>query len=197
MAESSVGAHRSSRLDDPWSVPPVYRIPLERPKVRVKADILPAISLAGTSTLLAFPLVYLWSLLAPTQRFRVYEGGLAPLDLESWHRFDSLAIFGFLSIGAGVLIAAVAWLMRERRGPVMLVAAALGALGASAVGVLSKGMFLGKYDIAKPPSVGDVIVAAPTLDTWWVIIAAPTAAVVVYGICAAWNGLDDLGRRLG
>lgn len=197
MAESSVGAHRSSQLDDPWSVPPVYRLPLQRPPVRVKADILPAISLAGTSTLLAFPLVYLWSLLAPAQRLRVYEAGLAPLDLESWHRFDSLAIYGFLSIGAGLLIAAVAWLMRERRGPVMLVAAALGALGASAVGVLSQGMFNGKYEITKAPAVGDVITTAPTLDTWWVIIAAPTAAVVLYGICAAWNGLDDLGRRLG
>jgi len=43
----------------------------------------------------------------------------------------------------------------------------------------------------------DTLLVAPALETWWGILAWPLAAALAYGCCTAWNGLDDLGRRLG
>jgi hypothetical protein len=199
VADSSVGAHRSSAVDDPWSPPPAFHVPRERPKVRVKADLLPAISVVSAVFMLVFPLAGLWMLLAPPQRMRVFgDDRLIPLELESWHRFDDLAIYGLLSLGFGIVIGVVTWLMRERRGPVILIAAVLGAGLVGWMGtILGPGFAAGRYAITTPPALGDVIEKAPQLESSWVLLAAPLAAVFVYGMLAAWNSRDDLGRRLG
>lgn len=199
MADSSVGAHRSSAVDNPWSPPPAFRLPRERPRVRVKADLLPAISVVSAIFMFAFPLAALWMLLAPPQRMRVFpDNQLIPLELESWHRFDDLAVYGLLSLGFGIVIGTVTWLMRERRGPVTLVAAVLGAGAAGWMGtILGPSFAAGRYAISTPPVLGDVLDKAPQLESSWVLLALPLATVFVYGLLAAWNGQDDLGRRLG
>jgi hypothetical protein len=180
-------------------LPTAFAVPRERPKVRVKADLLPAVSVVSVVFMLAFPLAGLWMLLAPPERMRVFPGNqLIPLDLESWHRFDDLAIYGLLSLGFGIVIGAVIWLLRERRGPVILIAAVLGAGLAGWMGtVLGPGFANTWYAISRPPAVGDVIEKAPQLESSWMLLAAPLATVIVYGVMAAWNGQDDLGRRLG
>jgi hypothetical protein len=138
-------------------------------------------------------------LLAPPQRMRVFPNNeLIPLELESWHRFDDIAIYGLLTLGFGIVIGAVTWLLRERRGPVMLIAAVFGAGLAGWLGTtLGPAFANSRYAISTAPSVGDVIEKAPQLETVWMWLAAPLATVLVYGVMAAWNGRDDLGRRLG
>jgi hypothetical protein len=43
----------------------------------------------------------------------------------------------------------------------------------------------------------DVVPEAPHLETIWGLLAWPLATALAYGMLAAWNGMEDLGRRLG
>jgi hypothetical protein len=126
------------------------------------------------------------------------KGDLAPLELESWHRFDDLAIYGFLCLGTGLLIGLVVWFLRERRGPVVLLAATAGAALAGWLGTLvGSGFVNAKYEITSPPALGAVGEQAPRLESLWILLAAPLLTALVYAMMTAWNGRDDLGRRLG
>lgn len=198
MSESSGPAHRPSAVADPWSVPTLIRP--HRPKVVVKADLLPAVSVLGTVAVLSFPVAFLWSRIAPPERMRVIatDGTLAPLELESWHRFDDLAVFGFLMLGLGLLTGIIAWLFRERRGPVVFLAAVAGvALTGWLAMQLGTGFANSHYAVTAAPALGSVVEVAPRLETGWVLLAGPFAVSTVYGLLTAWNGRDDLGRRLG
>ncbi|HWD06437.1 MAG TPA: DUF2567 domain-containing protein [Amycolatopsis sp.] len=192
--------HRSSAVADAWSVPDLFPPLRLRPKVVVKADLLPAVSVLSTAGLLGIPLGWLWSLMAPPQRERVItpDGQRVPLELESWHRFDDLAIYGFLALAAGLVIGLAVWLLRERRGPVIFLAAAAGAALAAWLGTQVGVAFVNaKYGIDTPPALGAVISVAPRLESGWIWLAAPLVTSLVYALLAAWNGRADLGRRLG
>lgn len=203
MSERPVEAQKE---DAPADVPqypaydhPFYLPPPPRSRVIVKADLLPAISVLSMVSLIGIPLAYLWALLAPGQLKAISRTGqILPLTAESYHRFDSLAVFVMLGLGAGLVVGVGAWFMRERRGPVVMVALVLGSLGAAYLATLMTGMFTGwMYDVPTALNAGDIINVAPTLESGWVILAQPLAAALAYGVLAAWNGLDDLGRRLG
>ncbi|KDN20871.1 DUF2567 domain-containing protein [Amycolatopsis rifamycinica] len=198
MSESSGPAHRPSAVAGPWSVPVLFRE--RRPRVVVKADLLPAVSVVGVLTVLSFPLAFVWSRLAPAERVRIVaaDGTQGALELESWHRFDDLAVFGFLALGLGVVAGVVVWLLRERRGPVVFLAAVLGvALAAALAKLLGPSFANAHYAIATPPAVGEVIELAPRLESWWVLLTGPLGVSIAYSLLATWNGRDDLGRRLG
>ncbi|WP_438672311.1 DUF2567 domain-containing protein [Solihabitans fulvus] len=169
-----------------------------KPRVVVKADLLPAVSVGSLVMLLGLPLGWLWSRLAPAENILVVQGGkLIPVPLESYHRFDDLVLFVLLGLGAGLVTGVAIWLLRERRGPVVMLAAIAGSLGAAwlmkGVGVAWAG---GRYAVTAAPKIGDVVPNAPVLESAWVLIAWPMAAALAYGALAAWNGMDDLGRRL-
>lgn len=174
-------------------------VPRQRPRVVVKADLLPAVSVLSMVGLLGIPVGWIWSRLAPPERVRVLsDNRLVPLQLESWHRFDALAIFLLLSMAAGAIAGVVLWLLRERRGPVVLIAAVLGSLLAGWLGMQMASAFAGGlYTVTDAPAVGDVVERAPVLESGWVLLAQPLMLALVYGLLAAWNGRDDLGRRLG
>jgi uncharacterized protein DUF2567 len=178
---------------------PAYVPPAPRPRVQVKADILPAISVFSLVSLVGIPLAWLWAQLAPGQLKAVGQRGvLIPLTAESYHRFDAIAIFVALGFAAGLVVGVGIWFLRERRGPVIMAGAVLGSLAAAYLGTLMVGMFTGWiYDTPSATKVGDVVTLAPTLESVWVILAQPLATALVYGVLAAWNGMDDLGRRLG
>lgn len=172
-----------------------------RSRVVVKADLLPAISVLSMVALLGVPIGWLWSRLAPPQYVRVLDStpdGLVPLQLESWHRFDDLAIFLLLGFAAGIITGVAIWLLRERRGPVILFAAVIGSLLAAWLGARMGLTFAdGRYGIDAPPALGDVLAQAPRLESGWTLLAQPLAVALVYGLLAAWNGTEDLSRRLG
>lgn len=165
----------------------------------VKADLLPAVSVLSMVGLLGIPLGWIWSRLAPPQQVRVFpDNELVPLQLESWHRFDDLAIFLLLGMAAGVLAGVVVWLLRERRGPVVLIAAVLGSLLAGWLSMQMGTAFAdGLYTVTGTPEVGDVLERVPVLESAWVLLAQPMMVALTYGMLAAWNSQDDLGRRLG
>jgi hypothetical protein len=200
VSESSAGAHRSPVDDDRWEPFPEFVMPRVEPRVVVKADLLPAVTILSTAGLLGIPLGWLWSLMAPAEHVRIITavGDRAPLELESWHRFDDLGIYTVMSIGVGLLIGAVVWLLRERRGPVALIAAAAGSTLASWLGMqIGSAFATAHYKLDSSPALGAVIAQAPVLESSWVLVAAPMATALVYLLLASWNSHDDLGRRLG
>nr|WP_083472860.1 DUF2567 domain-containing protein [Kibdelosporangium phytohabitans] len=177
---------------------PYHLPPQPRSRVVIKADLLPAISVLSLVSLVGVPLAWLWAQLAPSQLKQVTVRGPIPLTAESYHRFDSIAVFVLLGLGAGLVVGVAVWFMRERRGPVTMIAAVLGSLGAAYLATLMTGMFTGWiYDVPSATNVGDQVTVPPTLESVWVILAQPLATALAYGVLAAWNGMDDLGRRLG
>ncbi|PWV85355.1 Protein of unknown function [Prauserella marina] len=171
-----------------------------RPKVVVKADLVPAISVLSMVGLLGIPLGWIWSRLAPTQRMRVVsaEGDPIALQLESWHRFDALAIFALMGLATGLVVGVAVWFLRERRGPVVLLAAVGGSLLAAWLGMRMGIAFADSlHAVTGTPNVGDIVEKAPVLESGWVVIAQPLTVALAYGVLATWNSRDDLGRRLG
>ena len=165
----------------------------------MKADLLPAVSVLSTIAVFGVAVGWLWSRLAPPQLVRqVSPTERFPLTAEDYHPFDDLALFGLLGLAAGIVTGVAVWLLRERRGPVIMVAAVLGA-GVAAWLAMQTGLSWagGRYPVAGAPKVGDVLALAPTLDSVWVLLAWPFTTALVYGAVAAWSSTDDLGRRLG
>ncbi|MBA8823457.1 hypothetical protein FHX42_000786 [Saccharopolyspora lacisalsi] len=169
----------------------------QTPRVVVKADLLPALIALVSVSLLGVPLGWLWSRLAPAHASVLTSGGeLSMMPVESYHRFDALAVFLLITASAGVLLGALLWLVRSRRGPVVLVAGVLGSLAcawlASKLGTMFAG---GLHPMPAEPQVGELITMPPEIDTPSAVLLQPFALALVYGLATSWNALDDLGRR--
>lgn len=183
----------------PEAEPVVPRLVVPPPRVVVKADLLPAVSAVSLISLLGLPIGWVWSRLAPPQESVLgAQGKLTPLLVEGYHGFDAIAIFALLAFAAGLLTSSVLWLVRRRRGPVLLIAGVIGSVVASWLGVQLGASFAGGlYAMPANPQLGDLITVAPEVSTYWVLLVQPLAFALGYGLAASWNGLDDLGRRLG
>ncbi|GAA2661668.1 MULTISPECIES: DUF2567 domain-containing protein [Actinosynnema] len=169
----------------------------DRPKVVVQRDIPSAIKVFSTTSLLGLPIGLLWAWLAPAQNAVVQSGGFVPVPGESYHRLDSLMVFVLLGLAAGVLTGTGSWMMRELRGPVVMLAATVGSVLAAFLAFrVGAPLSTWHYELASAPVVGEVIRLAPSLDSAWGIVAWPLGTALAYGCLAAWNGMDDLGRRL-
>lgn len=196
--DSPAGAHATATptQDAPY---PFYVPPHQPARVVIKADLLPAVSVLSTVAIFGIAIGWLFSRLAPPQVVRqVSTTQRFPLTSEDYHPFDDLAVFGVLALAAGIVTAVAVWFLRERRGPVILVAAVLGAAVAAWLAMqIGVSFAQSKFPVPGAPKVGDVFALAPTLDSGWVILAWPFTTALVYGALAAWSASDDLGRRLG
>lgn len=197
--ESSATPPPSFTGADPVGPETIWRAGLaqRRPKVVVKADLLPAISVLSLVALVGMLIGWLWSLLAPPQRLQVITGGeLYPLPEESYHRFDAVAVFVLLSLAGGLLVGAAVWLLRNRRGPVVMLAAIAGMVLAGWLAMSMGASFANsRYEITGTPKVGEIVTQAPAIESSWVLLVAPFAVAFAYGSLAAVNGMPDLGRR--
>jgi hypothetical protein len=187
---------------EPVPEPPyVYHYyPRPRPKVVVKRDLLPGLVIALTTFAFGLPAAYLWSWLAPAQLKIVsaQDGKFYPIGVESYHRLDALMVFVLIGLGAGVITGISTWLLRQRRGPVAMLGMTAGSFAAGWMAQWMGGkLAAGAYPMPSSVKANDTLLIAPVLETWWGILAWPLGAALAYGCCAAWNGLDDLGRRLG
>lgn len=174
-------------------------LPAAKPSAVVKADLLPAISVASTAALVGLPLAWIWSRIAPAIPGVLGASG-QPVPLPSpygYHRFDDLAIFMLLGLAAGIVTGVAMWLLRERRGPVVLLAGVLGAFVAAWLAMhIGVSFAVGHYALASAPKAGQVFNIAPRLETGWGVIVQPFGTALAYGVLAAWNSRPDLGRRM-
>lgn len=187
--DAAAGGAVATRLATLWSP--------SRPRVVIKADLLPSLSVLSLISVLGLPIGWLWARLAPPQLVRMYPGGqVSPLPLESYHSFDDFGIFALASFGVGLLTGFVAWRIRRRRGPVLLIAVVLGSAIAAWLAMhLGVSFAVGRYPVSAVPA-GATLRQAPQLTSAWLLIVQPLAAALSYGTSAAWCGMDDLGRRL-
>ncbi|MGH4010283.1 MAG: DUF2567 domain-containing protein [Pseudonocardiaceae bacterium] len=170
-----------------------------QPGVVVRADLVPALVVSCAVAASSLPIGWLWSRLAPPEFVMrsvraATPGGVLPIVGQSEHRFDAMATFLLLGLVAGVLTGAALWLLRRRRGPVVLVAAVLGALIAAWL-AMHLGLWLAAARYPDLASTGLAFPRAPVLESSWVVIAQPFGAVVTYCIATVWNGSDNLGRE--
>jgi hypothetical protein len=168
------------------------------PKVVVRRDLLPAISVLSTVALLGLAVGWLWSRLAPPQRTVITQDGTpTPLTDESYHRFDGLVVFMLLCLAAGLVTGVAVWYLRERRGPVvMLAATAGGALGGWLAMSVGTAWADGRWPAPARVEPLDIVPVPPVLESAWTLLLWPLVTALVYGVLAAMNGMDDLGRRL-
>ena len=162
----------------------------------IRTDLRPALIVVVAAAATGVPLGWLWSRIAPPQRRVVAEdGNRFLLQGESYHRFDDLVLFALLGLGAGLVIGGAAWSLRACRGPVIMLAAVLGS-GIAAWLAMRIGLSVvdSHYATQGQPAARDIVEQAPMLESAWVVIAQPLMAALGYGIPAAWNGTDDLGR---
>jgi uncharacterized protein DUF2567 len=169
-----------------------------RPGVVVRADLGSALGVLCAVAVLGLPLGWLWSQLAPPELVlrsarAATPGGVLSFAGQSEHRFDDMAVFLLFGLAAGVLTGAALWLLRRRRGPVVLVAAMLGSLIAAWL-AMRVGLWLVAARYPDLASTGLAFPRAPVLESSWVVIAQPFGAAVTYCITTAWNSTDDLSR---
>lgn len=161
-----------------------------------RADVVPALGVLCVVAVLGLPLGALWSWLAPAE-FVVRSaraatpGGVLPFVGQTEHRFDDMATFVLLGLAAGVLTGAALWLLRRRRGPLVLLAAVLGSLVAAWF-AMRVGLWLGAARYPDLASTGAPFGRAPVLESGWVIVTQPFGVAVTYCITTAWNGADNL-----
>ncbi|MGH3915464.1 MAG: DUF2567 domain-containing protein [Pseudonocardiaceae bacterium] len=168
--------------------------------VVVRADVLPAWRVLCVVAALGLPLGWLWSWLAPPQLVGVVIDpasgriGLLPLLGQSEHRFEAMAVFVLLGMAAGLLTGATLWLLRRRRGPVILVAAVLGSLVAAWFAMYLGVTLAGWRSSLVEGRPGEVLTRPPVLESDWIVVVQPFGTALAYSIMVAWNGTEDLGR---
>jgi hypothetical protein len=208
VAEQPAGPPDTRAVQVPTSVPAfgasaafhptaAYPMAAQRPRVIDYADLPPALGVLCGVALIGIPLGAIWAWLAPPQRAQVISGGrLVPLAVETYNRYDDIAVFLLIGFGAGLVMGVATWLLRTRRGPVVLLATVAGSLLAAWLAARTGLTFAGwHYPMPAHPQVGAILAQSPRLDSAWVVVAQPLAASLAYGTAAAWNGTDDLGRR--
>ena len=160
-----------------------------QPGVVVRAGMVAALVVLCAVAASGLLLGWLWSRLAPPELVARATG--LPLVGQSEHRFDGMATFLLLGLAAGVLIGAALWLLRQHRGPVVLVAAMLGSLIAAWL-AMRLGLWLAAARYPDLAGTGLAFPRAPVLESGWVVIAQPFGMAVTYSITTAWNRTDDL-----
>jgi hypothetical protein len=163
----------------------------------VWGDLVPALGVLCAVVVLGLPLGALWSWLAPTEfvvrsALAATPGGVLPFVGQTEHRFDDMATFLLLGLAAGVLTGAALWLLRQWRGPLVLLAAVLGSLIAAWL-AMRTGLWLVAARYPDLASTGAPFPQAPVLESGWVIITQPFGVAVTYCITTAWkNSTDEL-----
>jgi hypothetical protein len=154
-----------------------------------------------------------WALVAPGQEtVTTASGASAGLAAESDHVFDATAVFFLLACAYGVVVGALAWRSRSRRGPVTMFGVALASTGAAWVaarvgtwlaGPLTDrhpvGVLLDRAEASASGSPGPPIPATLTtvpaeIGSFWTVLGAGVGGVLAYLLCAIALGVDDLGR---
>lgn len=152
--------------------------------------------LVAVAVLLGVVQAVVWSMVAPTQRVKVYaDGSWASLPTSDWHPFDAVAIFAFSAAALGLILAIAAWRIRAIRGVATLVAVLIGAVLGTAVAYGLATLLAHGIDPATVGATGkeSIVEVASGVGTPLVLAVQPLVSALVYTFLAAWDGRPDLG----
>jgi hypothetical protein len=161
----------------------------------VRADLRRAGVLAVALVVAGIPAGLLWWTLAPRAQFRITEDGPAAIGSPSSELLVADdGVFVLVMAGLGLVAGLAAWAMRRSRGIAVLLAVALGTVGAGAV-AWGIGALLGggpsKADLA---DMGAVVTTELGLGSTAALAVAPFLAVLVYVLGGILTADDGLGR---
>jgi uncharacterized protein DUF2567 len=146
----------------------------------------------GALSVLGAALGVLWQWWSPPGPLGlvIVRGAVQPDETEAFVAGDGR--FAVIAVVVGLLAGLLAWTWRSRRGPVLALGLALGALGGAllteAVGHLIRG-----GSVAGAP--GHFIEHLPlSVHATGLLFLEPAAALLVYGMAVAFANSDDLGR---
>ena len=136
-----------------------------------------------------------WVHWAPRMAFQVVQGGGATAVVPESEEFIAAdGWFAFLTLVAGLLAGGIAWRARSVRGPLVLIALAVGGLlGAIVTWRLGPLMAPGP-SAAALRNVGAIVHPALRLRATAALAVEPIAAVAVYLLSVGFATPNDLGR---
>jgi hypothetical protein len=152
----------------------------------------------GALAVIGAALAPLWVQLAPRLAFRVDQPGRAlPVVPEAEEYVGADGRFVIITLIVGVLAGIGCWLVRRSRGPLVLLALAVGGL-LGAVITWRLGMRIGTgYQPADLQHVGRIIYQPLTLRAKSALVVEPVAAVLVYLLGVGFTARNDLGQERG
>jgi Protein of unknown function (DUF2567) len=196
--------------DDPdtWTSP----VPPPRPRFGPPDGWLRELAWAAAVALLvaAFgaPLGLLWSAVTPKVEVVMTEFGPTTAQTEPEEYVAGDGWFVFLAIGVGAMLAVLVWLVaRRRRGPVMIIALAVGSIGSSVIAAwLGHRIGLAEYQrLLDHAPVGrhfhrPVDVRSKDVGFWYgflprvqgAVLLQAAAAVALYTLLAGFHRAPDL-----
>ena len=154
-----------------------------------------ALGVVAVLALLGALLAPLWEQLAPRLAFRVDQPGRAlPVVPEAEEYVAADARFVLLTLAAGVVVGLACWFLRSSRGPLVLLALAVGGL-LGAVVTWRLGLWFGPgFRPEELQEVGRTVYQPLTLRARAALVVEPVAAVVVYLLAVGFSSRNDLGR---
>lgn len=136
-----------------------------------------------------------WWQLAPTATLLTDPRGALFTDEQPEQFIASDSRFGLIASIAGIVAGVTVWFLRRWRGPVLLVALALGALlGSWLMRELGEelGQVMGRDALAGVGLGEHIDIAIVDLHATGLLFAQPLFAVMAYVMCASWSASPDL-----
>jgi hypothetical protein len=172
--------------------------PPPRPGVRLvptRRELVAAGTVLAGLAALGVPVALLWAALSPRLAFRVTRPGYAlPVIPEAEEYIAADGRFALLTLGAGVLAGLVCWWSRRARGPVLVLALAVGGLAGALVAWRLGAVFAPGYKPADLQVVDRIVRQPLQLGARAALVVEPIAAVVVYLLAVVFANRHDLGR---
>lgn len=189
---------------EPSGPEPVETDPPDRGGSRAtRVSVVLGVSIAA----LGVPIGWLWAEVSPRVLAVRTDRGFAYADPAPEQAVAADGWFALLGLAAGLLVAAVAWVvLRRHRGVAVLVAITVGSAGAAYL-AWWVGTTIGEHEFeaVRNVAIGAQVQAPLELrmtnldaDEWWrpfvtgVAAAQPLMAALTYTMCAAFSTLPDL-----
>lgn len=160
-------------------------------------DALVAVAVAAVVAVLGVPLAFLWSAIGPHVAVVMTDAGPLLVDYDTEAFVGGDGSFGAIALGAGIVVGALAWVLRRWRGPAMLVGLAAGAIASSWITWKLGSQFgLDEYRaLLRDADVGRGFEQPMKLRAQGLVFLQATVAVIVYVVNAAWSHRPDLGAE--
>ncbi|MFI5957145.1 hypothetical protein [Cryptosporangium sp. NPDC051539] len=136
----------------------------------------------------------LWALIGPHVPVLMTANGPILAEYYGESSFGAQATYGGLALAAGLLLGPLAYLVRRRRGPIVLLGLALGCLAAGYVS-WKTGTWWGRdeYDsLLQHAAPGRQFPMPVELNAKGLLFLEPLLAVLGYVVVAAWSRYPDL-----